>query len=85
MAGLTDGQTSFILIGVTFITLFSVFNGLFIGEELQNSNLDAMSITEILGKSWAIFTQPELLIVNIILGTISLIGGIIISASWARG
>lgn len=85
MAGLTDGQTSFLLIGVTFLALMTVFNGLFIGQELKDANVDSMSITDVLGKSWAIFTQPELIIANFILGIISLTAGVIITASWVRG
>ena len=71
MTQITDGMIRAILILSLFLSLMGLFNILFIGAQIENP--DDFTLNEILAQSWQIFTQPELLILNIILFTVGLI------------
>jgi hypothetical protein len=81
----TDSQFKYILISALFVVLMGTFNLLFIGSKLKKVDSMSMGITELLKLSWAVFTSPELIFLNIILGTISAVAGIVILASYIRG
>ena len=76
MAGIPDATLKLILIGGIFLTLFGVWNALFIGSQLPQG----LTYVQILTHSWAIFTQPQLLIINALLSVVFFIVVAVVAA-----
>jgi hypothetical protein len=75
MPQVTDSMFKTVIIGAVFLTLWAIFNALFIGSVI---NTQGLSLSEILSQSWAVFMQPELLIFNALFGIIGLVISLIV-------
>jgi hypothetical protein len=78
MTNVTDDMFRFTLIGVMFLILMAGFNVLFIGGQISDNN-GSMDLSSVLGASWKVLSDyPELLIIDVILGSVGLIGSLFI-------
>jgi hypothetical protein len=75
MPQVTDSMFKTVIVGGVFLTLWAIFNALFIGSTIKTQGL---SLSEILSQSWAVFTQPELLLFNALFGIVGLIISLIV-------
>lgn len=76
MTQITDAMFKSLIVGGLFITFMGMFNILFIGGELGDTG--DMSLTQIVNLSWRIFTQPEILFLNAVLGIVGIIISLIV-------
>jgi hypothetical protein len=68
---LTDSMLRIVVIGAVFLTLWGGFMLLFVGQ--QSSEGCGDDIVCITRQSWAIFTSPELILINSIFGIVGII------------
>ena len=69
MPAINEGMYKTVFIMVIFIIMWGTFNALFVGSQIPAG----LSASDYISSSLDIITQPELLIINLIFGSIGLI------------